>query len=389
VNHLSANVTRALAGVRTVIVPWAASRTFVFAVAIVTSIAIGYRGSPPIDPSVPDALQVLGAWDTTWYLDIARNGYEQDLGQVGTAYSNFAFLPLLPAIAWLALALHLNPFIVLLVAVHVAFLAALALMHHLTVKRGRAPLAPTAVWCLALIPTAAFASLAYTEAVTLALILGAAAAAVSRRYLLAGLLAAGATMTRPSGILAAILVAHLALVAGQGSRLRQLAATLVPSVAALGGLFVWMQAARGRWNLPLDAQRAWDRGGVLTGLVTDLPDNLASGWDHLVGLDWSARWFESARDLGFGALAVVLLVRLWRSEGGLRSPWVLYSALALALPLSTGSIFSLARFSLLAFPLMWPLAEWISAHRTRRTQGVVVAGVITMLFVVQLVASSP
>ena len=388
-NHIPASLARALTSARTVLVPWALSRTFVVVVAIVTSLVIGYRGSPPIDPSVPEALQVLGAWDTTWYLDIARNGYERDLGQVGAEYSNFAFLPLLPGIAWLALALHLNPFIVLLVVVHLAFLAALALMHTITVRRGHAPLAPPAVWCLALLPTAAFASMAYTEAVTLALVMGAAAAAMSHRYLLAGLLAAGATMSRPSGILSAILVAHLALVAGEGRRPRQLAAALVPSGVALGGLFVWMQTARGRWNLPLDAQRAWDRGGVVTGLVTDLPGNLASGWDHLVGLDWSARWFESARDLGFGALAVVLLVRLWRSEGGLRSPWVLYSALALALPLSTGSIFSLARFSLLAFPLMWPLAEWFVSHRNRQTQGVIGACVITTLLVVQLVASSP
>ena len=388
-NHIPATLARALARARIVLVPWALSRTFVLAVAIMTSLVIGYRGAPAIDPSVPHALEVLGSWDTTWYLDIARHGYAHDLGQVGAEYSNFAFLPLLPGIAWLALAVHLNPFLVLLVVVHLAFLAALALMHTITVRRGHAPLAPTAVWCLALLPTAAYASMAYTEAVTLVLVMGAAAAAMSRRYLLAGLLAAGATMSRPSGILAAILVAHLALAAGEGNRVRQLAATLVPSGVALGGLFAWMQVARGRWNLPLDAQRAWDRGGVATGLVTDLPGNLAAGWDHLIGLDWSARWFESARDLGVGALAVMLLIRLWRTEGGLRSPWVLYSALALALPLSTGSIFSLARFSLLAFPLMWPLAEWFSSHRARRHHGVVVAGLITVLLVVQLVASSP
>ena len=51
-----------------------------------------------VDPAVPHALALLGGWDTTWYLDIARHGYAHDTGQVGTVFTNLAFFPLLPGI---------------------------------------------------------------------------------------------------------------------------------------------------------------------------------------------------------------------------------------------------------------------------------------------------
>ena len=74
---------------------------------------------------------------------------------------------------------------------------------------------------------------------------------------------------------------------------------------------------------------------------------------------------------------------------GLRSPWVGYSALVLAVPLSTGSVNSLARFGLLAFPLMWPLADWVNETPRRRTLCVAAALVLTALLVAELRINSP
>jgi len=96
-----------------------------------------------------------------------------------------------------------------------------------------------------------------------------------------------------------------------------------------------------------------------------------------------------ARDLAFGALGAVLLVRLWRSEGGLRSPWVVYSLAVLALPLSSGSIVSLGRFAVLAFPLAWPAADWLLADRRRVPWAAAAAVLLTALLVAQLEMRSP
>ena len=102
--------------------------------------------------------------------------------------------------------------------------------------------------------------------------------------------------------------------------------------------------------------------------------------------DWSA----VVRDVLFGIIYVFLLARLWRSEGGLRSPWVLYAFLVLVVPLSSGSVTSLARLGLLAYPLAWPMAAWLGeGGPARRRWTLVAALVITALMVAQLAGQSP
>ncbi len=94
-------------------------------------------------------------------------------------------------------------------------------------------------------------------------------------------------------------------------------------------------------------------------------------------------------DLVVLVVALVLLAMLWRAEGGLRSPWVVYSLVVLAVPLSSGTLTSMARFSLMAFPLLWPLADWLGRDRRRVHAGLAVAVVGIVLAVLQLLMRSP
>ena len=112
-------------------------------------------------------------------------------------------------------------------------------------------------------------------------------------------------------------------------------------------------------------------------------------WDLVSSGTFTAAWTATARDLVFLALYVWLLVRLWRSEGGLRSPWVAYSAAVLVVPLSSGTITSMARFGLMAFPLVWPLADWIGEDRGRALRWGGAAAVVIGLLVAQLAIRSP
>jgi hypothetical protein len=367
---------------------WAASRALVLALAVAGSLAFGVpeRG---VDPAVPGAVALLGGWDTTWYLSIARHGYEHDIGQVGEAFSNLAFFPLLPGLMALALELGLNPAVLAIVTANLAFLGALIGFRALTAGRLGERTADRATWALALLPPAVAASQAYTEGLALALAVGAALLATRGRWALAGLVAAPAALTRPTGALAAVLVALIAVHRPGPGRIRNVALALLPSALALGVFLVWMQAARGSWTLPFAAQEAWGRGGPITGLVTAAPAELAAAWDHVIHGELTAQWTSAARDLAFGALYVWLLVRLWRSEGGLRSPWVAYSALVIALPLSSGSVISLARFGLMAFPLAWPLAQWLEGDSRRPRRAAAAAVVLTALLVAQLAIRSP
>ena len=381
-------VARPGTGWRVPLAAWGASRALVLLLALVLSLALGLpeRG---VDPAVPHALGLLGGWDTTWYLDVARFGYEHDLGQVGHVFTNLAFFPLLPGIMAVFLAIGINPFVGALVVSNLAFLGALGALHALTASRFGEDAAVRATWTLAFLPPALYASLAYSEGIALACAVAAALAAVRGRHGLAGLAAAGATLTRPTGIIVVLLVAMLAWRGPAAGRLARLGMAVLPSVVALGAFLGWMAAARGSAMLPLDAQQAWDRGQLGIGVVTAAPDELSAAWDLVSSGTFTAAWTATARDLVFLALYVWLLVRLWRSEGGLRSPWVAYSAAVLVVPLSSGTITSMARFGLMAFPLVWPLADWIGEDRRRALYWGGAAAVVIGLLVAQLAIRSP
>lgn len=376
---------------RTPLVAWLASRVLVVALAV----AGGLLWGPPergVADAVPRALSLLGGWDTTWYLDIAANGYDTFTPLVGVFFTNFAFFPLLPGLMAAAAAMGLNPFAAALVVSNLAFLAALAGLHRLTVPRMGARGADLTVWVLALAPVAAYASLAYTEAVVLALAVAAALAAVRGRWWLAGLLAAPAALARPPGFLVAVLVVALALAseAPRPARIARAAAGGLPAVALLAGFLAWMQVARGSWRLPLDAQEAWDRGPLVIGLFTNLPGEVWAGVERLVTLDVGAAWTAAIRDVGFSVVYVLLLLRLRRMAGTWRDPWVAFSALCLALPFSSGSFTSMARFGLLAFPLAWAAADWLQEGGPGRRRAAVLAAVaVTVLLVAQLAIRSP
>ncbi len=378
-----------LFGWRVPLTAWVLSRALVIGVAVVAGLWLGLptRG---VDPAVPHALAFLGGWDTTWYLDIARHGYTHDAGQVGTVFTNLAFFPLLPGIMAAFLAVGINPFIGALVVANLAFLGALAAFGALTAGRQDGTAATRAVWTLALLPTAVYCSLAYTESIALVCAVAAALAAVRGRYLLAGVVAAVGSLSRPTGILVVVLIGLLALQSSPvlALRLRRAAAAAAPSVLAVGAFLGWMAVERGSALLPFEAQRAWDRGQLGVGLVSAAPDELRAGWGHLVNGTGGAAWHATIRDLVVLVVALALLAMLWRAEGGLRSPWVVYSLVVLAVPLSSGTLTSLARFSLMAFPLLWPLADWLGRDRRRVHAGLAVAGGGIVQAVLQLLMRS-
>jgi hypothetical protein len=372
---------------RVPLLAFAASRGLVLLAAVVASLELGVSGS--LDASVPRALGVLGAWDTTWYLEIARYGYAFDYGQVGVVHTNHAFFPGLPILMATALAVGLNPFALALLAANVSFLAALVGLHVLTKSVWDEQTADRAVWCLALFPPAIFASLAYTEGITLALAVGAALAAYRGRLALAGLAAGGAALMRPTGLLVVLLVALLVAREPRPDRVWRVALVVAPTVAALGAFLTWMRLERGSATLPFEAQAAWDRGAIGLEMVSRLTGELVALLERLVELRITLSWTADLRDILFTLVYVTLLVLLWRAFGGLRSPWVVYSLAMLVLPLSSGTFTSMARVGLLAFPLVWPLAEWVGRNPRRGRPAIAIAIAFMLLGVAQLALRSP
>ncbi len=387
---------------------WLASRLFVTGIGLIASTAFG-RPEVGLDQAVPGALGLFGSWDATWYLDIARRGYAFDVGQVGEVFTNVAFFPLMPMIMSAALAIGLNPFWVALAAANGMFLVALVALYSLTKARFDAVLAMRATWVLALAPPAVAASMAYTEGVALGLAALAGYLAWKGHFGWAGMAAALDVLTRPTGVLAVVPVVMLAWYAGEDGRRIRLMKAVVPAAVVMAAFLGYMQFRQGAWSLPLQAQAAWGRGQLGVGLLSLLPADVGQAVGGLFGGDLlgsrdllgketiaelsgltAGDWSAVARDVLFGVAYVFLLARLWRREGGLRSPWVLYAFLVLVIPMASGSVTSLARLGLLAYPLAWPMAEWLGeGGPTRRRWTAAAALVVIALLVAQLSGQAP
>src|SRR3954463_13950117 len=145
-----------------------------------------------------DTLIAPGArWDSVWYLMVAHSGYGSDPARP-------AFFPLYPL-----LLRALGSDIVGGIALSLAcFAIAAVLLHRLTaIELGPAAAAP-AVMALALFPGSLYFSMVYSEALFLALSVGAVYCARTGRWAWAGALAGLAAATRSAGL---VLIVPLAL----------------------------------------------------------------------------------------------------------------------------------------------------------------------------------
>jgi hypothetical protein len=200
---------------------------------------------PTLSGALGRPLGALAHWDAVWYLTIAQSGYDG-----GSALT--AFFPLYPIGVRVAAGGSHSPAALLLAAYALsaaAFVVALVLLHKLVElelgeRYTRSVLALVALW-----PASFFFSAPYSESLFLALSVGVFYAARTRRFALAAVLCAGATATRPTGLL---LLLPLAWMAWRARRLRWLAIAPLGALAFSAGLagaglraFGWFEVERG------------------------------------------------------------------------------------------------------------------------------------------------
>jgi len=362
---------------------WLLSRLLVFVMAGIGSVWLGW---PPMaaNNGIPKSLALLGGWDTNWYLRVARHGYQTATAGIATHHSDFVFYPLLPAIMHIGVLTSSNPFLWGLAASNGALLVGLVAFHALTEERCGLQFADRATWILAFSPAAVYASLAYTDGILLALATGAAWAAWRGRWWLASGVAALSVLARPQGFLVALLVVMIAVTApAVPGRVRAARAAISAGGAILvfAGFLGWMQVARGSWRLPFIGQQAWYRYApglrALKEFRTQL-DYVFTYPSSKPNLPWFRilYWTGPVRDLIITIVMLALVVALVRFEQSWRSIWVIFTVLALLVPLSSGNFSSDTRFGLLAFPLIWPIAAWSQRGSGRRVYGLAVLGVV-------------
>ncbi|MEU5915025.1 mannosyltransferase family protein [Streptomyces sp. NPDC047141] len=307
---------------------------------------------------------VVGQWDWSHYLHIARDGYFPDDPAARPAEwdNREAFFPGFPVLLralqplvrdWTATGL-----LVSLVAGAVACVALgrVARLDLPGLAEGR-----RTVLLLLVSPCAVFLAVGYTESLFLAFALPAWLAARRHDWRLAALLTAGATTVRVSGLfLAAALVVHFALTArarGELRRLPWLALPALPPVlysgylyAHTGDVMAWKHAQERGWYRAFHTP--WDAWGTT--------------WDAAFGhgytTPYALMWQAELVAMAVGLVTVALLVR------ARRWPEAVYVALSLWALGTSYWYMSVPRATLLWWPLWTGLAAW-TARGPRRSAG--------------------
>ena len=179
----------------------------------------------------------LLVWDGGWFLRVAVNGYPHGY-TYGLGHqlegNELAFFPLYPMLIRGVAALGVSP---QTAAIGVSWLASIgaAIALHLlgaTLYGKRTGWALVAICCSA--PVSVVLSMAYSEALFLALVAGMLAAAHRKVWWAAGLLGLGCALTRPTGAAAALALAVAAIMAVRESRQKAWQPLLAAGVALAG-----------------------------------------------------------------------------------------------------------------------------------------------------------
>jgi hypothetical protein len=288
-------------------------------------------------------------WDSFYYLDIAARGYEFS----AEVPSNSVFFPLYPltmravhAILWLpgddagwATAGLIVSNLALLIALFYLFLLVRIDFDETTAARS--------VLYMSIFPTTLFLSAVYTESSFLALVVSGFYYARKNRWIVAGTLAAAATLCRAQGVLL-LLPFLFEYLAQRRFRIREiradfLAFAFIPLATAAHATYFYYRFHE--WMALFKAHIAWQQRALASPTLTIwrfFYDPHPLSFHDNTSLDFVFLFF-------LALVAVLVLMRLRASYG-------IYVVLSLLFAIIWGMPMSVARFGLAMFPIVIALA---------------------------------
>ncbi|MFL6239632.1 MAG: mannosyltransferase family protein [Actinomycetes bacterium] len=330
---------------------WFASRV---AVAVTAGAAIGSFGAA--------WLRGWYHWDVALYIKVAQFGY----GGFPRHYPDSGIAAFFPGLPLALRAVHtvVSSWVAsgLIVSLLASGVACVALARLADMEGTRGPGA-FAVLALVVSPYAVFLAAGYSESLFLAFALPAWIAARRRSWAAAGLLAAGASATRVTGLfLAAALFVEYAVVE---RRLRRDAVWLFAPLVTVG-LFVWhLHHVLGDWLAwPHAESRVWGRHFTWPWLALHhtLQYARAAGGHH----DFVVQYYADLAAAGVGVALTVYL--LWRRSYGEMT----YVGLQVVALTTSSYYLSIGRATL----LWWPL--WILIGRAMMRRPAVAVGYVAV-----------
>ncbi len=284
----------------------------------------------------------LANFDGIHYLHIAIRGYVNE-ARFLPGYPLLIRLISLPfgtVSPWMGVAVSLA-----------SFAAALALIHRL-IGLDHPKLRHRLLLSLMLFPTAFFFVSVYSESLFLLLAAIALYSARKKHWALATLGVVGASLTRLVGV--ALLVPVLWEWYHHKGTLRQLALLITSTVGIVGyGLYNAYT-----WGNPLQfvaAHGMLANGRSVTAIVNPL-QTLYRYSKILIGIaPTQYEWSVALLELLAAAWVIITLIILWKRH--VRTSYILYALACTLLPLLSGTWSGLPRYTLVAFPLLIPLAQ--------------------------------
>jgi Gpi18-like mannosyltransferase len=356
------------------LVPWRriaawllVSRVFIYGLAYLSVYCI-----PRISPDVSRRpLGLFCHWDANWYLRVARDGYPR----TPDGLLSSAFFPLYPLLMRLAnVVCHDLRLAGYVISNACLFGACLMLWKLVARDDRRADIADRAVLFFLFNPVAFFYSTIYSESLFFLLMVSVVYLATDRRWLAAGCCAFLASLTRPVGILLAVVMAiqfalpYLRSFRKNAEKPPWPAADAFPFLLSLClaglGLGLYMVCLANQLGDPLaflHAEAHWRRG-------------LTSPWLSWTRADeygpFSAFWLRAAATMGIYLLVLGVVMKL-------RLVYSLLCLIYLAVYLSAGHLESIPRFLSVLFPFYIALAR--TAARWPRTEPFLLAGSVMLL----------
>lgn len=279
--------------------------------------------------------QLHARWDGEWYRDIVTNGYHVRVGEM----SNIAFFPIYPALTFIVSRVLPDVETAGVIVSSVLLLGALLVVDRLFRLDADSGDVRRAVWYLLIFPSALFFGMMYTES---AFVLAAASSfllARNKQWLLAGIAASAAVLTRTPGIvLIPALIFEYWLTE---RRLRPTVLWLLLPAAALIGWFTYHWLAFGDFFAFLKTEAVWGR--TIGGFEAE----------HF-SIQTTPAFIRLAIDGVISILALILGALVWLR---IRPSYGLFCLGVLLLPLATGTLMSMNRFALVAFPIFLVLSK--------------------------------
>jgi Gpi18-like mannosyltransferase len=311
--------------------------------------------------------------DVAHYMVLAHEGYLKAPFDIENARSRqFVFFPLHPLLLWLLG--HITSDLMLGGAAlsNIFFFFALIFLHKLTLSFGYdESVARRTIFYIAAFPVSYFFSVPLTESLFLLLTVASFYAAKREKWWVAGVIGALASASRVNGVLLLPALVLLSFEMYRSLRIRKILGLLLVPV----GLFAFMIYSKVLCGSALAFRIAEERWGrrpsfFLTALVKYLIH------PHQIMESWNLNLLNAASAL-LCFFCVYLLIR--------RREWALafYTFMSIFLPLSTGLLQSLDRYTVAFFPVFMALAiaaRSYNVDQTIRFIFVILLGIMSALF---------